>query len=232
MMNSNYGKLIQGQRPGYDFMGNIYNPAYAATVTGSVRAEMARCARYAIRDGGEVLAMATDGIFLKNLPKSWNPPTRRLDAIGDLGKWEKDGEGQLLIMGNGIMSFGPMLDPNAPIKETKSTTRGETSRNALLSVGKVGKKGWECSWLDFCKENSLKSSLPIVGKPQPLGLKQAINRNKVEQTNKFISGDFTFRPVQNSKKRFLISEPQTFGDMMNNWYPSKPPVVANTSKNP
>ena len=226
MMNSLYGKLIQGQKDGYDSMGNIYNPAFAAAVTGSVRAEMARCMRHAIKAGGEVKAVATDGVFIKNLPKTWNPPMRKLVAVGDLGEWEEDGKGQLIVMGNGIMSFGPMLDPNAPRKETKSTTRGETSYNALATVGKKTGKGWECSWLDFCKQHSIKTSLPGVGKPQPLGLKAAINRNKAEQTNEFISGEWTFRPVQNSKKRFLITEPQTFGDMMRNWYRSTAPTVA------
>ena len=226
MMNSLYGKLIQGQKEGFDRQGNIYNPAFAAAVTGSVRAELARCARYAMRDGGQVLAMATDGIFIKNLPKSWKPPTQRLPGIGKLGEWEQDGEGQLLVMGNGIMSFGPMLDPNAPLAETKSTTRGETSYNGLATVGKKTPKGWQCNWLDFCKKHSLKSELPVKGKAKPLGIKAAINRNIVEQTNQFIEGDGTMKPVQNSKKRLLTTKPKTFGDLLNNWYPSTaPPIV-------
>ena len=205
LINSLYGKTIQGRKEGYDFIGNIYQPAFAAMITGKCRAMIAEANR---KSGFRMIMCATDGAYFTDLPDTWIPPQKTLLAPGNLGDWELEYKGDILVKESGAASIENYSNGNI-----KTTKRGDSAYSALHFNSSSPE------WWTFCKENKNESSVSGKSRERPVSAKQAHARGKPETTNIFIQQDWTLKVIPTSKKRSLTSQvPKTFGDLLENWY--------------
>ena len=91
LLNSVYGKLqqeVDGKT------GKIWSSVYSSTTTGSTRARLAEIIRL---NGFSALSVATDGVVFDSNAFSVIP-NRPAPAPHNLGEWEFDGAGELLIL--------------------------------------------------------------------------------------------------------------------------------------
>ena len=205
LINSLYGKLIQGRKEDQDTMGNLYNPVYAAIVTGTCRAMLAEANR---TSGMKAVMFATDGILFKDLDSDWNPPNRILPSIYNLGEWEIEKTGDAIILDSGVYTIGDFTD----LKTLKSTYRGDNGINAIKTASNP-------DWLTFLQENANVGEISGKSRERPLSAKQAHARGKPEMTNIFISQDWNLNVLPSSRKRMKAEKvPENFGDLINNNY--------------
>ena len=210
-LNSGFGKTCQiiDGRP-----GKIWNPIYAATITGATRARMMEFNRL---NGMKAVSFATDGIILeredfKILPK------RPAPAIHDLGEWENDGEGDAYILMSGVYS---LWNPNGKMK---TTFRGTAAYPFILHQRelKAEGRGHEASWPTFLEKYSHLSKVESSS-VRPNSLKVARTMKKdFTAINIFEEHNFTLRAAGVSTKRQWVDRPSTFGDLLTNRYRLKP----------
>lgn len=214
LINSLYGKLIQGRKEDQENMGNLYNPVYAAMVTGTCRAMLAEANR---TSNMKAVMYATDGVMFQNLDPDWVPPSRKLPSIYNLGEWELEKKGTGIILDSGVYTIGDLNDVESLNKGTKR--RGDNGNCALLSVSNP-------NWVTFLKENSNVAEVSGKTKERPMSAKMAHARGKPEQTNIFVSQDYSFNCSPSSKKRLKTDDvPENFGDLLNNSYELKTLLV-------
>ena len=200
MINSIYGKTCQAIN---NQAGKLWNPFYAATITGGTRARLAEINRL---NGYSAVSFATDGVIFKEEDFQVIPP-RPKDALFNLGEWEEDGAGDLLLIMSGVYSM--------KMKEkTKTVFRGSAAY-FLLPFKEDGLFG-------FCAEES-QSSVVRCTKSIPYTAKEARIRSDYSLINVFREQKFSIKPTGDSTKRLWPKViPQTFGDLSTKWYESSP----------
>tara|TARA_R100001086_G_scaffold249206_2_gene188213 strand:- start:544 stop:2577 length:2034 start_codon:yes stop_codon:yes gene_type:complete len=201
LLNSIYGKTIQATN---NSAGKLYNPMYASVICGGTRARLAELIRL---NNFKALSVATDGIiFEKDDLKII--PDRPLEAPFNLGNWELEEEGDLVIIMSGVYS---MKNPDF----VKTTFRGSASYHLRNYANQGG-------LFRFCEEFSSKRKVTTTYK-RPYSAKEARVRNDLNLMNQFEEMKFSFSALGDSKKRLWLEQiPITFGDLLNRWFTSTP----------
>ena len=220
MQNSVYGKTIQCID---EKTGALWNPMYAATITGATRARLMELTR--LNDQSPVM-VATDGVVIET-SKLHTIPKRPAPAIGNLGEWETEVSGDTLIMGSGVYTVitGDKASnkPNGYLPKMipigKTTYRGNASMNI---------RGYE-SWIDFCLANADETEV-VTHFLRPVSAGEARTQKQknggYECINIFEEKKATIRPMMDSSKRIWMGEaPETFGDLLNNRYTLTPHIT-------
>lgn len=219
-LNSVYGKMVQ-INPGNEDLeinekaGGLYQPIYAAIITGQVRAQMAEISRV---NNYKVILNATDGVIVdlgsSNLSTEVIVPTTP-PCIGKLGEWDVEcGSAEAIIMMNGVYSWqSHAKDSNGiPIK-SKTTTRGATPTFVAQTYG-------DYNWFKICDNYSDEEELTTT-RSSPLSLKQARVKKDFSQINIFTEQEYILTPVGSSNKRVYPSDdklPKTFGALAKKRY--------------
>lgn len=200
MINSIYGKCIQAVE---GVAGKLYNPFYASTITGATRARLAELIRV---NDFSAICVATDGVIFKSEDIT-TVPNRPLPAPHNLGQWEDDGKGELLILMSGVYS----LDMGDKVK---TTFRGSSSY--FLRPYREG------GLFRFCAENEEETKIStIVNKP--ISARQAKQKSNYDLINVFVEQEFFMVPYDSSAKRLWGNGvAEKFGDLLDNWYESSP----------
>lgn len=210
-LNSCFGKTCQcidGK------VGKIWNPIYAATITGLTRARMMEFNRL---NGMKAVSLATDGIIIER--KDFvTIPERPADAPHDLGIWEDDGFGDVYILMSGVYTLWK------PDGKMKSTFRGTASYPFVLHCREMeaAGRGDEASWptfLEHWSEVEKYSSTSV--RPNSLKVARTMKKDFCA-INIFEEHTFTLRAAAVSSKRIYTELPKTFGDLLVNRYPLLP----------
>ncbi len=221
--NSLYGKTIQtNDRDGIRVSANLFNPMYAAIITAGCRM---RCAEIIRVNGHEnVISVATDGVIFQESPDlvvPENPKPVFFDGERiNLGDWEADGNGTLLMMMSGVYS---MLKGAV----AKSTYRGSYSMflDRKDEEGNLITDHYGTNWLEFCArymdEEKVERTEEINPTMRPYSLGEAKVRNDYTLTNKFRIVDLSISACGDSNKRRWNEKPITFGDLLETWWPSE-----------
>jgi len=197
-LNSIYGKTVQAVD---DVIGKLWNPFYAATICGATRARLCELNRL---NGMKAISYATDGVILPQDAPMIIPP-RPLEAPYNLGEWEDDGSGDVLILMSGVYSV-------LKNEEIKTTFRGSAS----YFLREYRDRGL----FDFFEINKNKDLLMTTVR-KPYSVKQAAIKKNFDLINVFESHDFTITPNGDSNKRMWPYEvPEKFGDLLNGWFTS------------
>jgi hypothetical protein len=199
LINSCYGKLIQCVNGN---IGTLYNPMLAAICTGGTRARLGEIIRL---NNYEALSVATDGVIfprkkLKVIPK------RPIEALDDLGDWEIEVDGDLLVQKSGVYTM-----KNNDI--CKTVFRG----NASYFL-----RGYADGGLfKFCDEHSDEMFIQKEV-TRPISAKQARMKSNLDLINIFTPQIETITAFVNSDKRRWLERPHTFGELQSKWWPSLP----------
>jgi hypothetical protein len=202
LANSIYGKTVQNtdNKTG---KGSMFNPFYASTICGGTRARLAELNRL---NGFCAISKATDGVIFRQSDVI-NIPERPLPACYNLGEWEADGTGELVIIMSGVYSMR-MED------KVKTIFRGSASY--FLRPHKLD------GIFGFC-EKHLEKELVNVKISKPISAKQARQKSNYTLMNVFIPQEFTIRATGDSNKRVWVGDrPLTFADVLENEYKSRP----------
>lgn len=199
-LNSIYGKTIQAVN---DVAGKLWNPFFASTITGATRARLAELNRL---NNYSAVSFATDGIIFP-AHEIVKIPNRPKEAPYNLGQWELEESGNVLILMSGVYSFESG-------EKVKTTFRGSASyfirnyRNGGL--------------FRFCEEHSNRYLMEkIITKPY--SAKEARAKSNYSLINIFEPRKFVISAMGDSNKRIWTKEhPQTFGDLTNTWWDSFP----------
>ncbi len=200
MLNSIYGKTIQAID---EKAGKMWNPIYAATITGGTRARLAELLRL---NEFSALSVATDGVIFPSdtLRKI---PNRPLRACHNLGQWELEEEGELLSLMSGVYSIRTE-------DKTKTTFRGSASY--FLREHREGGTFTFCeaNRNDFTKSTTIR---------RPYSVREARVRGDLSLTNVFENHNYSISALGDSTKRLWGADvPSTFGDLLNGWFESYP----------
>ena len=196
-LNSVYGKTRQAIN---DKAGQLWNPFYASTVTGATRARLAELLRV---NEYKALSVATDGVlFPTNALRTI--PERPLPAPRNLGQWELEEEGELSLLMSGVYSLrGDDF--------VKTVYRGHAS--LFLRDDDLFR---------FCETHS-KESVQRTTIRRPYSAGESRVRGDMTLMNRFREVDFSIRPAGDSTKRLWPRQsPVYFGDLLSQWWPSKP----------
>jgi len=199
LCNSAYGKLIQCLDGN---IGTLYNPMAASICTGGTRARLSEIIRV---NNYEALSIATDGVIFPK-DKLLVIPERPIEALMDLGHWETEFEGDLLVQKSGVYS---MIND----EKCKTTFRG----NASYFLRDYADGGL----FRFCEEHKNKSFLEMEV-TRPLSAKQARAKSDFDLINIFTPQIEAITAFVNSDKRIVTKHPKTFGELSEKWWPSKP----------
>jgi len=199
LCNSAYGKNIQCIDGN---IGTMYNPMVASICTGGTRARLAEIIRL---NDFKALSVATDGVIfprkeLKVIPK------RPIDALLDLGDWEVEVHGDLLVQKSGVYS---MIND----EYCKTTFRGNSSY--FLRDYADGGLFKFCD--DYADEMFVQKEVT-----RPLSAKQARMKKDLDLINIFTPQIETMTAFVVSDKRRWIERPRTFRELKSKWWPSKP----------
>ena len=200
-LNSIYGKTIQAVN---DKAGTLWNPMYASITTGATRARLAELIRL---NDYQALAVATDGVIFPQGSLT-NIPNRPLPGPYNLGQWEMEDEGELVMLMSGVYSI-------RGADYTKTVFRGSASY-FLRPYREEGLFG-------FCTDNQgdeWKSA--EVRRPYSAG--EARMRGDMQLMNVFAPHTYTIRPAGDTTKRLwtLNNSPRYFGDLLSQWWTSHP----------
>jgi len=198
-LNSGYGKLIQCID---DNIGQLWNPMLASVCTGATRSRLAEIIRL---NNFAALSVATDGIIF---PKSELNviPDRPLEAPYNLGKWEIEVHGDLIVQKSGVYSV--IND-----EKCKTTFRGNASY--FLHPYKDG------GLFRFCEEHADKMYVEKTV-TRPLSAKQARMKSDFDLINIFTPQIETMTAFVISDKRRFTESPRVFKDLLEKWWPSLP----------
>jgi len=181
----------------------MWNPILSSTTTGATRARLAELIRL---NDYNALSVATDGVIFPK-DKLHTIPSRPLEAPHNLGNWEHDGEGDLIVIMSGVYS---METENY----TKTTFRGSASYFLRgFDVGGIFR---------FCEENSERRSISTIIQ-KPYSAKEARIKNDYSLINVFDDRKFSMSALGDSSKRIWgRDKAQSFGDLLTRWWPSQP----------
>jgi hypothetical protein len=222
-INSLYGKTIQAiDKEGTRVSGSLFNPMYAAVITAGCRM---RCAEI-IRVNGyqNIISVATDGVIFEageDLVVPENPMPVFFDGERiNLGDWENDGEGTLMMMMSGVYSM---------IKNgiAKSTYRGSYSMfiDRRDENGKVVQDLYGEDWVSFCDRHSddeiIRRTEEVNPTMRPYSLGEAKVRNDYTLVNQFRVVELSISACGDSNKRNWYEKPLKFGDLLLKWWPSQ-----------
>lgn len=221
--NSLYGKTIQATpREGMRVSGSMFNPMYAATITAGCRMRCAEIIR--INGHDRIVSVATDGVIFDESPDlivPENPKPVFFDGERiNLGDWEDDGSGTLLLMMSGVYSM--LKDGIA-----KNTYRGSYSMflDRRDEDGNLTSDIYGEDWVSFCKrhENEVRVSRSEEINPtmRPYSLGEAKVRSDYSLVNKFRVVKLSISACGDSNKRKWETKPETFGDLVSRWWPSE-----------
>ena len=198
-LNSGYGKFCQCIN---DNIGQLWNPMYASSCTGATRARLAELIRL---NDFSALSVATDGIIFPK-DKLNVIPDRPLDAPYNLGKWEIEVHGDLIVQKSGVYSI--VNDDYC-----KTTFRGNASY--FLKDYRNG------GLFQFCRDNADKQyvSMEVT---RPLSAKQARMKSDFDLINIFLPNTETITAFVDSDKRRYTKRPVVFQDLLDRWWPSSP----------
>lgn len=197
-LNSIYGKTVQAVD---DVIGKLWNPFYSSIITGGTRARLAALNRI---NGFNAVSFATDGVIL--------PPEapgviddRPLPAPYNLGEWEDDGEGDVLIIMSGVYSIKKG-------DKVKTTFRGSASYFL---------RGYD-SIFKFCEDHADARTLKTTVR-KPYSAREARQRSNLDLINVFDDRTYSLSAMGDSnKRRWPGLIPSTFGDLTNEWFASTP----------
>ncbi len=198
-LNSIYGKTVQAVD---NVIGKLWNPFYSATICGATRARLCELNRL---NNFKALSFATDGVILRHDAPMVIPP-RPLEAPYNLGSWEDDGEGDLLVLMSGVYSIRKH-------EKIKTTFRG--------SAAYFLRDHRENGLFSFFDQNSNEDLLITIVR-KPWSVKQAAIKKDFSLINVFEEQQYTITPNGDSNKRLWINEPAKFGDLLNEWFSSLP----------
>ena len=204
MLNSIYGKTIQAIK---DKAGKMFNPIYASVITAYTRVRLAEFMRV---NKQKVLSLATDGIVLST-KKAVIPPNH-LPACFNLGNWENevpDGvDLDLVCIQSGVYS---LIDSDTK-KKYKHTFRGSAS--------------YFLREFDNCRDFLIKNSEENkIEKSvyKPYSIKESKVKKDFALVNIFALRSYSISVIGDSTKRIREgNEPQNFGELLNQWFYSKP----------
>ena len=200
LANSIYGKTrqaIDGKA------GKLWNPMYASTICGGTRARLAELIRL---NDFTALSIATDGLIFPT-ESFHNLPPRPLPAPYNLGEWELEGEGELLVAMSGVYSM---------VKDGKVSTVFRGSAALFLREYSDG------GLFRFCVDNRTLHACSMEHK-RPLSAREARIKGDFTLMNRFLPRAATFSALGDSTKRLWPNEfPRTFGDLSERWWPSSP----------
>jgi len=228
MINSLYGKTVQAiESEDLRRTGGLWNPFYGAVITAGCRARMAEMIR--LNGDDNVLAVNTDGLIFKadaDIVVPENPkPVMFDDELVNLGDWDEDGEGSLLLMMSGVYSvLKDILE--GLVVDSKTTFRGSYAmfidhrddENNLIT------DFYAEDWFSFCKryedESEVVRNAEINPTMRPYSLGEAKMRSNYALTNVFRIVELSITAHGDSNKRRWEETPKTFGDLTERWWPS------------
>ena len=225
MINSVYGKLMSMVEDKFTRLGrtgNMWNSMWAALTTSGCRMRLAEFIR--LNGTDSILSCATDGVIVKgdNIVVPENPaPVYFESGLVNLGDWEDDGEGNLLVLMSGVYSI---IKGN----KTKSTYRG----NYSLFIGRNEDDYFPTNWVDFCVDYAQETEVVRDADNQPFSrpysLGEAGVRKDYSLVNDFRVVKNTVRAMGDSNKRSWhnCDKPTTFGNLTERWYVSNPHTEA------
>ena len=204
MLNSIYGKFCQCVDGS---TGKMWSPPYAATTTGNTRARIAELIRV---NGYTALSVATDGVVFDTNSFSVIPD-RPADGPYNLGQWEPDGAGELLVQMSGVYSVRTFTESGS---KTKTTFRGSAAY--FLRGFREG------GLFRFCEENNSVDVLRMTVN-KPWSAREGLIRNNIELINVFEERKFSINAVgDSSKRKWGRIQPTSFGSLLSNWFKSHP----------
>lgn len=223
MINSLYGKTIQAiEKEGVRVSGQLFNPMYAAIITAGCRMRCAEIIR--INGTDRAVSVATDGVIFEGeetilIPENPRPVYFDGERV-NLGDWEGDGEGTLLMMMSGVYTI---------LKDeiTKNTYRGSYSLflDRRDDEGNLTSDLYGENWFSFCdryrNETIVSRTEEINPTMRPYSLGEAKVRSDYSLINLFRIVDVSITPCGDSNKRKWSEKPQTFGDLIDRWWDSE-----------
>ena len=229
MINSIYGKTVQAiEKENVRITGKLWNPFYAAVITAGCRSRMAEMIR--LNGQESILAVNTDGLIFKateGLQMPENPMPVLFDGERvNLGDWDNDGSGALLLMMSGVYSIIKEELKGAVLK-AKTTFRGAYSMfiDHRDDEGNLRSDLYGEDWLTFCTRYEDQSEVvrneTINPTMRPFSLGEAKVRSNYQLANVFRIVDLKITACGDSAKRRWETKPQTFGDLMETWWPSE-----------
>ena len=233
MCNSIYGKTVQAiEKEGIRTTGQLWNPFYASIITAGCRTRMGEIIR--LNGDEKVLAVNTDGIIFKNegnlvIPENPMPVFFDGERI-NLGDWSNDGEGALLLMMSGVYSILKEI-VNENVIKAKTTYRGAYSMfiDHRNDEGELITDLYGEDWFSFCTryadEETVSRTAELNPSMRPYTLAEANIRNDFQLTNLFRVVDLSISACGDSNKRRWDRKPETFGELTQGWFPSRPHEV-------
>lgn len=130
---------------------------------------------------------------------------RPLPAPYNLGEWEDDGEGDVLIIMSGVYSIKKG-------DKVKTTFRGSASYFL---------RGYD-SIFKFCEDHADARTLKTTVR-KPYSAREARQRSNLDLINVFDDRTYSLSAMGDSnKRRWPGLIPSTFGDLTNEWFASTP----------
>jgi len=222
--NSIYGKQAQAvlKSDGFRHTGTLWNPINAAVITAGCRMRMAEVIR--INGYKGVLSVATDGIIFDAAIKPvWpeNPKPVYFDGeLINLGDWEDDGTGVLLLLMSGVYSLIMGEKAKTTFRGTYSLFLDYRDENDELVMDLYGEEHLEfCS--RFADQERVERSEGNNPFHRPYSLGEAKMQKDFSLTNQFRIVPLAITACGDSNKRRWITKPQTFGDLKERWWPSE-----------
>ena len=224
MCNSLYGKTIAAvdKEDGFKHTGQMWNPIYGAVITAGCRMRIAEIIR--VNGYNSILSVATDGVIFDTSKKPTivpkNPMPVYFDGnLNNLGDWEDDGSGTLLLMMSGVYSV-----IKKGMKEAKNTQRGTYSMftNRYNDKGECIDDTYGDNWLEFCLKYGDKEIVIRDEDNNPTKRPYSIGEAKMQKdytlVNQFRIVNLSISACGDSNKRKWIERPKTFGDLANKWW--------------
>ena len=221
-INSLYGKTVQAiERDELKRTGQMWSSIYGATITAGTRMRLASFIRVNGFEG--VLSVATDGIIMDGNIGGLIVPDNELPVFFDgervnLGDWEDDGSGVLILMMSGVYSILKNL-PNGNV-DAKNTYRGTYA----LFIDRANENRYGGDWLEFTLRHKEleKVERTIEDNPssRPFSLGEARVRKDFSLINKFRVVNVGISACGDSNKRRWTEKPKTFGDLNESWWTS------------
>ena len=228
MINSLYGKTVQAiESDDLRRTGPLWNPFYGAVITGGCRSRMAEMIR--VNGDENLLAVNTDGLIFKgeiDVVVPDNPkPVYFGEELVNLGDWDDEGDGALLLMMSGVYSVLKEIVNDLVVK-SKTTFRGSYAMfiDHRNDEGELISDFYAEDWFSFCQryfdETEVVRNAEINPTMRPYSLGEAKMRSDYTLTNQFRIVELSISAHGDSNKRKWLETPETFGDLTERWWPS------------